>query len=51
MTEDRADQKLYRRQFQPNCTKEALATDQGGNAITYNPSEVVAFHRSLLLID
>ena len=49
--EDRTDQKLYRHQFQPNCTKESLATDHGGNPATYNPSEVVAFHRSLLLSD
>ena len=47
--EDRTDQKLYRHQFQPNCTKESLATDHGGNPATYNPSEVAAFHRSLLL--
>ena len=49
--EDRTDQKLYRHQCQPNCTKESLATDHGGNPATYNPSEVVAFHRSLLLSD
>ena len=49
--EDRTDQKLYRHQFQPNCTKESLATDHGGNPATYNPSEVAAFHRSLLLSD
>ena len=47
--EDRTDQKLYRHQCQPNCTKESLATDHGGNPATYNPSEVAAFHRSLLL--
>ena len=49
--EDRTDQKLYRHQCQPNCTKESLATDHGGNPATYNPSEVVAFHRTLLLSD